>query len=96
MTNAGQANAATGAQGYADSVACATALAKALGISADEVLLQSTGVIGRRMKMDNFIPAIAELPATLGATAADAHRAAVAITTTGARRTGLHARWPCL
>jgi N-acetylglutamate synthase/N-acetylornithine aminotransferase len=34
------------------------------------------------MKMDNYIKAIPELPKTLGASAADAHRAAVAITTT--------------
>lgn len=47
MTNAGQANAATGTQGYEDSVTCAAALAKALGVTADEVLLQSTGQKGR-------------------------------------------------
>ncbi|PNW71168.1 hypothetical protein CHLRE_16g694850v5 [Chlamydomonas reinhardtii] len=82
MTNAGQANAATGTQGYEDSVACAQALAAALGVEADDVLLQSTGVIGRRMKMESFLPAIPQLPASLGASTADAHRAAVAITTT--------------
>lgn len=82
LTNAGQANAATGIQGYEDSVATANTLAVALGIDPDDVLLQSTGVIGRRMKMDNFIPAIPELAKKLGNTAEDAHRAAVAITTT--------------
>lgn len=83
LTNAGQANAATGAQGYADSMACAKAMAEALQVSTDEVLLQSTGVIGRPMKMDSFIPAIPELPASLGSSVEDAHRSAVAITTTG-------------
>nr|QKY14863.1 arginine biosynthesis bifunctional (ARGJ) [Polytomella parva] len=82
LTNAGQANAATGRQGYEDSVSCATALAKALNLGPDQVLLQSTGVIGRRLKMDNFLAAIPEIPSTLGSTAEDAHRAAVAITTT--------------
>lgn len=43
-----------------------------------------TGVIGRRMKMDAFIPAIPEISQVLGDTEADGHRAAVAITTTGA------------
>ncbi len=43
MTNAGQANAATGDQGYADAVECAKLLAKALNITPDDVLLQSTG-----------------------------------------------------
>ena len=41
------------------------------------------GVIGRRLKMDAFIPAIPELIPTLGASAEDAHRSAIAITTTG-------------
>lgn len=42
LVNAGQANAATGEQGYADSLASADAVASALGIPADDVLLQST------------------------------------------------------
>lgn len=42
----------------------------------------ATGVIGRRMKMETFVPAIPELVKSLGSSAADAHRAAVAITTT--------------
>ncbi|KAG2497664.1 hypothetical protein HYH03_004403 [Edaphochlamys debaryana] len=82
LTNAGQANAATGTLGYEDAVATAKALAAALGCSTDEIMLQSTGVIGRRMKMENFIPAIPEIAKTLGASTEDAHRAAVAITTT--------------
>jgi N-acetylglutamate synthase/N-acetylornithine aminotransferase len=45
-------------------------------------LVLVTGVIGRRMKMDAFVPAIPELVKSLGSSAADAHRAAVAITTT--------------
>jgi glutamate N-acetyltransferase/amino-acid N-acetyltransferase len=43
MTNAGQANAATGDQGYKDAVETAECLAKALGIKSDDILLQSTG-----------------------------------------------------
>ncbi|KAF6263030.1 arginine biosynthesis protein ArgJ [Scenedesmus sp. NREL 46B-D3] len=91
LTNAGQANAATGDQGYEDAVNCATITAASLGVTPDDVLLMSTGkqqlsssacVIGRRMKMENFISAIPELPKSLGASADDAHRAAVAITTT--------------
>lgn len=46
------------------------------------VLVSAPGVIGRRMKMDNFVPAIPELVKSLGSGADDAHRAAVAITTT--------------
>jgi glutamate N-acetyltransferase/amino-acid N-acetyltransferase len=83
MTNAGQANAATGTQGYEDALACAGACADALGVPRDDVLVMSTGVIGRRLKMHAFLPAIPQLVPTLGASADDAHRAAVAITTTG-------------
>jgi glutamate N-acetyltransferase/amino-acid N-acetyltransferase len=84
LANAGQANAATGDAGYSDAVACAEAVVKALGgdLSPRDVLLLSTGVIGRRIKMDAMLDAIPQLPATLGASAEDGHRAAVAITTT--------------
>jgi len=44
LTNAGQANAATGEQGYKDALECAAALPSALGVSPDDVMLQSTGV----------------------------------------------------
>lgn len=46
MTNAGQANAATGDLGYKDAVETAEVLGKALGISPDDILLQSTGGSG--------------------------------------------------
>ena len=82
MTNAGMANAATGDQGYKDAVECANLAAKALGVTPDDVLLQSTGVIGRRMKMEAFVPAIPELVKTLGSSLEHGHRAGIAITTT--------------
>lgn len=43
LINAGQANAATGDQGYKDALATAEALASALGVTRDDVMLQSTG-----------------------------------------------------
>ena len=43
LINAGQANAATGKQGYQDSLDSADAVAAALGIERDDVLLESTG-----------------------------------------------------
>lgn len=82
LVNAGQANAATGEQGYQDSVASAAAAAAALGVHPDDILLESTGVIGRRIKMDALLASVPALAAALGPSAADAHRAAVAITTT--------------
>lgn len=61
LINAGQANAATGEQGWQDALACAAAVAEALGVSADEVLLESTGVIGQRIKMAEFLAKIPDL-----------------------------------
>lgn len=82
LVNAGQANAATGDRGYADSQTCAEAVAKALNVKKDEILLQSTGVIGRRIKMEPMLAAIPTIAAAIGSSSEDAHRAAVAITTT--------------
>lgn len=53
----------------------------------------AAGVIGRRMKMENFVPAIPEIVKTLGGSTGDAHRAAVAITTTGELPAGSPS-WP--
>ena len=80
--NAGQANAATGDKGYQDCHKSAAAVAEALNISADDVLLLSTGVIGRPLKMEALLRSIPKLASGLGSTASDAHHAAVAITTT--------------
>lgn len=82
LVNAGQANAATGELGYKDSLASAEAVAAALGIDAADVLLESTGVIGRRIKMDALLASVPILADNLGSSVEDAHRAAVAITTT--------------
>ncbi|MBX2864190.1 MAG: bifunctional ornithine acetyltransferase/N-acetylglutamate synthase [Leptolyngbyaceae cyanobacterium MAG.088] len=59
LCNSGQANACTGQQGWEDTVTMATATAKALKTSADQVLIASTGVIGQRIKME---PLLAHLP----------------------------------
>jgi len=80
LCNAGQANAATGDQGWADAIESAEAVAQALNLSADEVLIASTGVIGRRIKMDALKAGISPLVAALSETGSDA--AAKAIITT--------------
>lgn len=63
LCNAGQANAATGEPGWSDALESAELLAKELKISADAVLLASTGVIGQRIKMDALRRAIPQLVA---------------------------------
>ncbi|MCU0552579.1 MAG: bifunctional ornithine acetyltransferase/N-acetylglutamate synthase [Leptolyngbya sp. Prado105] len=80
LCNAGQANAATGAQGMIDALESAQAVAQALNISSDMVLLASTGVIGQRIKMDALRSGIPNLVASLSETGSDA--AAKAIVTT--------------
>jgi glutamate N-acetyltransferase / amino-acid N-acetyltransferase len=80
LCNAGQANAATGSQGYLDALESAMAIAQALNISSESVLLASTGVIGQRIKMDALRSGIPKVVAALSETGSDA--AAGAIITT--------------
>jgi glutamate N-acetyltransferase / amino-acid N-acetyltransferase len=80
LCNAGQANAATGEQGWADAVESAELLAQTLGISAELVLIASTGVIGQRIKMEALRAGIPQLVAA--ATPDGSAQAAKAITTT--------------
>ena len=62
--------------------ASADAVAAALGIPADQVLIESTGVIGRQLKMEALLEGVPQLAKTLEPNAEAAHHAAVAITTT--------------
>jgi glutamate N-acetyltransferase/amino-acid N-acetyltransferase len=80
LCNAGQANAATGAQGWADANESAELVARELGISPELVLVASTGVIGQRIKMEQMRAGIPQLVATISAEGSDA--AAKAIVTT--------------
>src|ERR671931_2723019 len=58
VINSGVANAATGARGELDARATAAETARLLGLMAEEVLVLSTGVIGKRIPL-------AKLPAGL-------------------------------
>ena len=80
LCNAGQANAATGEQGWRDALESAQALGKELKIPAESILLASTGVIGQRIRMDGLLSGIPELVATASETGSEA--AAKAIVTT--------------
>ncbi|GET43059.1 bifunctional ornithine acetyltransferase/N-acetylglutamate synthase [Microseira wollei] len=80
LCNAGQANAATGDQGWADALESAQLLAEALNIPPESILLASTGVIGQRIKMDALRAGIPKLVAAASETGGDA--AAGAIITT--------------
>ncbi|PNW45678.1 UNVERIFIED_CONTAM: bifunctional ornithine acetyltransferase/N-acetylglutamate synthase [Euhalothece sp. KZN 001] len=80
LCNSGQANAATGKQGWEDALETAQLLAQHLKIEPQEVLLASTGVIGHRMAMTAFRAGIPPLVEHLKETGGEA--AAQAILTT--------------
>lgn len=82
LVNAGQANAATGYVGAEDSATCAAAVATALSVPVDSVLLESTGVIGQRIKMEPLLAAIPLLVANLSTLPSAADAAATSICTT--------------
>lgn len=96
LCNAGQANAATGSQGWIDAIESAQSLAQALNISSDAILLASTGVIGQRIPMTALKAAIPHLVAAASDQGSDL--AAQAIVTTDlvtksiALETTLHGR----
>jgi glutamate N-acetyltransferase / amino-acid N-acetyltransferase len=54
VVNAGNANAATGAQGLRDAARMQAAAAEATGLPADQVAVASTGVIGVHLPMDGI------------------------------------------
>ncbi|MDX6620362.1 MAG: glutamate N-acetyltransferase / amino-acid N-acetyltransferase [Gaiellales bacterium] len=78
VVNSGNANACTGAQGMQDARAMAAATARALGIVPEEVVVCSTGVIGKPLPMGAIEQGIAQAAGSLsaggGAAAADAIR----------------------
>jgi glutamate N-acetyltransferase/amino-acid N-acetyltransferase len=80
LVNAGQANAATGEQGWRDALDSANAVAQALNIPADSILVASTGVIGQRIRMDALVSGIPKVVEALSETGSDS--AAQAIVTT--------------
>ena len=80
VVNSGIANAATGAQGEADSVATAERAAALLGLAPEQVVLLSTGVIGAPMPMDRVLAGVDAAAAALSPDGGD--DAAEAILTT--------------
>ena len=58
VVNAGNANACTGAQGFRDALVMCTAAGDALDLDPSDVLVCSTGVIGRPMPMDRVVRGI--------------------------------------
>jgi len=80
VLNSGGANACTGPEGYADTVATAEHLGALLGVRAGRVAVASTGLIGLRLPMDILLPGVGK--AVGAASAAGGLDAAIAIMTT--------------
>jgi len=61
LTNSGQANAATGAEGIEKNMMMVSAAAKSLKCEASQVLVASTGVIGVQLDIEKILPSMSEL-----------------------------------
>jgi glutamate N-acetyltransferase / amino-acid N-acetyltransferase len=86
--NSGNANACTGAQGFKDALLMAKLSADRLDLDPDQVLVSSTGVIGRYLPMAAVKSGIAQACESLSAESGDA--AARAIMTTDTRPKTAH------
>ncbi len=82
IVNSGVANACTGEKGLSYCRKTAEAASEALGISADSVLVASTGVIGAQIPIEKIVKGISGLNDTLGDGIGDGTEAAKAIMTT--------------
>jgi glutamate N-acetyltransferase / amino-acid N-acetyltransferase len=80
VLNSGGANACTGPLGFQDTHATAEKAAQALGHSAGEIAVASTGLIGVRLPMDKLLPGIEAAVAELSPHGGE--KAAIAIKTT--------------
>ncbi|UFU04281.1 bifunctional glutamate N-acetyltransferase/amino-acid acetyltransferase ArgJ [Ruania suaedae] len=58
LLNSGGANVCTGPDGFADTHRSAERAAEALGVSAADVVVCSTGLIGERLPMDRLLPGV--------------------------------------
>ena len=79
------ANVATGQDGDDDAAEVARTVADRLGCAPDDVVVTSTGVIGRRYPMDRIRPGLAAIPTLLPRTDADGPAAGMMTTDTVAK-----------
>ncbi|HEX2866169.1 MAG TPA: bifunctional glutamate N-acetyltransferase/amino-acid acetyltransferase ArgJ [Ignavibacteriales bacterium] len=61
LVNSGNANACTGKEGHEDAKLTQKHCAELLGVKPGEVLVSSTGVIGKRLPMDTFLSGIEKI-----------------------------------
>ncbi len=82
IINSGNSNAATGDQGIADAQAMTARVAERIGCAAEDVLVASTGVIGRLLPLERIQGGIDKAAAALQSTPAALLDAATAMMTT--------------
>ena len=75
VLNSGGANCFTGSQGFQVTHSTAEGVAEALGVSAGDVLVCSTGLIGDQLPLDKLLDGVTKAAAGLGAHGDDASRA---------------------
>lgn len=80
--NSGNANACTGQQGLADTKATAKRLGELTGVSAENILVCSTGVIGVNLPMDTILKGVEKVYKGIGREAENGADASEAIMTT--------------
>ncbi|HEY7718537.1 MAG TPA: bifunctional glutamate N-acetyltransferase/amino-acid acetyltransferase ArgJ [Pedococcus sp.] len=82
VLNSGGANACTGAQGFADTHRTAERVAEVLGVSAGDVVVCSTGLIGELLPMDRLLGGVDRAAEALSPTGGPEAAAAVMTTDT--------------
>jgi len=82
VLNSGGANACTGPEGFGDTHRTAEEVAAVLGVSAGDVVVCSTGLIGERLPMPLLLPGIDSAAARLSADGGDDAAAAIMTTDT--------------
>ena len=92
VINAGNANACTGAQGFRDALRMCSAAGDALDLDPSEVLVCSTGVIGRLMPTDRVLDGI-RAAAALGDPSGEAVARAIMTTDTRPKLAGATFHW---
>jgi glutamate N-acetyltransferase/amino-acid N-acetyltransferase len=86
VINSGVANAATGARGELDARATATEAARLLDLDAEQVLVLSTGVIGKRLPLASVLAGLRDAAAQLAEDGGDAAADAILTTDTHAKQ----------
>ncbi|MBT1002766.1 bifunctional glutamate N-acetyltransferase/amino-acid acetyltransferase ArgJ [Paenarthrobacter sp. DKR-5] len=86
VLNSGGANACTGAQGFQNTHATAERVAAVLGVSAGDVVVCSTGLIGEQLPMDKLLPGVDAAAAALDADGGSGAAEAIMTTDTVAKQ----------